>query len=59
VQSEELDDVLDSAMQALDVMAESNPVTVIGMRAERSLAVSIVSLVGSSFFLALLQAWLR
>jgi hypothetical protein len=59
IKHEELDDTLDSAMQALEVMAESNPVTVLGVRAERSLAASVVSLVVSSFLLALLQAWLR
>ena len=56
---EELDDVLDAAMQALEVVDESTPVRVIGMRAEWGLASAVVSLVVSSFFLALIQAWLR
>jgi len=56
---EEVDDLLDTAMQTLDVMDESTPHTVVGMRAERGLAISIVSLVSSSFFLALVQAWIK
>ena len=52
-------DLLDLGVQQLEYEGEISPVTVLGVPAEWSTVVSIVTIVFSSFVLGLIQQWVK